>query len=82
MILLKLKKKNGTLVEFDGEKIIIAIRKSAERAMVKLTEYEESYVVNEVYSKCKKEIEPIPISEVHKMVEQALRIIVPVVGEA
>lgn len=79
---MKLKKKNGTLVDFDGEKIIIAIRKSAERAMVKLTEYEESYVVNEVYSKCKKEIEPIPISEVHKMVEQALRVIAPVVGEA
>ena len=79
---MKLKKKNGTLVDFDGEKIIVAIRKSAERDMYKLTEYEESYVVNEVYSKCKKQIEPIPISEVHKMVEQALRVIAPVVGEA
>lgn len=79
---MKLKKKNGTLVDFDGEKIIIAIRKSAERAMYQLTTHQEMYVVNEVYSKCKKEIEPIPISEVHKMVEQALRVIAPAVGEA
>ena len=34
-------KKNGLLADFDGTKIVSAIRKSAERAMIKLTEEQE-----------------------------------------
>ena len=51
---MKIIKKNGTLVEFDGQKIINAITKSAERAMVKLTVEQEQQVVTDVVEQCGK----------------------------
>lgn len=69
-------KKNGLHVAFDGEKIKVAIRKSAERAMVKLTDEEENKVVADVVEQCGKyELlmqDNTPVVEVHKMVEKAL----------
>ena len=44
---MKILKKNGLQVDFDGNKIIVAIRKSAERAMVKLTEEQEELIEKE-----------------------------------
>ena len=41
----KVIKKNGMLNDFNGEKVKVAIRKSAERAMVELTSVEEDFVV-------------------------------------
>ena len=49
---MKIVKKNGSLVSFDGEKIRVAIRKSASRVMTTLTQEQEDYVVNKVYSQC------------------------------
>ena len=83
---MKIIKKNGTLVDFDGQKIIDAIRKSAERAMVRLTKEQETEVVAEVAYQCSKyELlmqNDTPVAEVHKMVEQALRKVEPRVAEA
>ena len=83
---MKIIKKNGTLVDFDGQKIIDAIRKSAERAMVRLTKEQETEVVAEVAYQCSKyELlmqDDTPVAEVHKMVEKALRGIAPEVAEA
>ena len=41
-------KKNGSLQDFDGEKIKKAIRKSATRVCVELTDKEENKVVNTI----------------------------------
>ena len=83
---MKIIKKNGTLVDFDGQKIIDAIRKSAERAMVRLTKEQETQVVAEVAYQCSRyELlmqNDTPVVEVHKMVEQALRKVEPRVAEA
>ena len=83
---MKIIKKNGLAEEFNGEKIKVAIRKSAERALVKLTPDQESEVVAEVAYQCvKREMameEDTPVAEVHKMVEQALRKVAPEVAEA
>ena len=79
-------KKNGMLADFDGDKIKVAIRKSAERAMVKLTEEQENEVVDIVKKDCSKyELlmqDDTPVVEVHKMVEKALRVVAPEVAEA
>lgn len=79
---MKILKKNGLQVDFDGNKIIVAIRKSAERAMVKLTEEQENLIVKGVYNRCLLEEEPVPVSKIHKMVEQELMGVSPRVGEA
>lgn len=79
---MKILKKNGLQVDFDGNKIIVAIRKSAERAMVKLTEEQEELIVKGVYNRCLLEEEPVPVSKIHKMVEQELMGVSPRVGEA
>lgn len=79
---MKILKKNGLQVDFDGNKIVIAIRKSAERAMVKLTEKQEELIVKGVYNRCLLEEEPVPVSKIHKMVEQELMCVSPRVGEA
>ena len=65
-------KKNGTTEKFDGEKIKKAIRKSAERVCVKLTEKEENKVVNNVKKQLQYNEVAIPVSTIHNMVECAL----------
>lgn len=79
-------KKNGLHVDFDGDKIKVAIRKSAERAMVKLTQEQEQKVVGIVAYECGKyhllNEQDVPVAEVHKMVEKALRKVAPEVAEA
>ena len=47
--MIKVIKKDGSMVEFDGNKIKVAIRKSAERSMISLTEEQENKVVDLVY---------------------------------
>lgn len=81
-------KKNGMLVKFDDNKIKVAIRKSAERAMVKLTEEQEDEVVKHTKFSCLEYLihNPyelgVPVSEVHKMVEQSLRFVNNKVAES
>ena len=48
----KVIKKNGMLNDCNGEKVKVAIRKSAERAMVELTSVEEDFVVENVLRDC------------------------------
>lgn len=70
--LIKILKKNGDIVNFDGEKIKRAIRKSAERVCVTLTEKEENKVVNVVKKQLQYNETPVPVSTIHNMVECAL----------
>ena len=46
-------KKNGIIQPFDGDKIISAIRKSATRVCIELTEEQEKKVVNTIENQLK-----------------------------
>lgn len=83
---MKIIKKNGTLADFDSNKIVSAIRKSAERAMETLTPEEENQVCERVLIACDfyiltNDSGDIPVAEVHKMVEVALDEVKPTVAE-
>lgn len=77
-------KKDGTLEDFNSEKIINAIRKSANRVIVDLTEMEEIMVVEEVYNNiCKTSIiDGVPVKTIHNYVETALQNVNPIVAES
>lgn len=70
--MIKILKKNGELQNFNGEKIKRAIRKSAERVCVTLTQTEEKKVVDTVRKQLQYNEVPVPVSTVHNMVECAL----------
>ena len=66
-------KKDGTREPFNGEKIIVAVGKSASRILVKFTKEEEQAIVNHVESEIEKRgLKEIPIAMMHSMVEAAL----------
>lgn len=67
-----IQKKNGITEKFDGEKIKRAIRKSAERVCITLTEKEENKIVNTVKKQLQYNEVPVPVSTIHNMVECAL----------
>ncbi|MDO4870974.1 MAG: anaerobic ribonucleoside-triphosphate reductase [Candidatus Saccharibacteria bacterium] len=70
---IKIVKKDGSLQGFDKSKIVIAIHKSADRVMVKLTEDDDQKVVDEVLREIAKTgLTEIPVATIHKMVEIAL----------
>ena len=70
--MIKIIKKNGELQKFDGDKIKKAIRKSAERVCVQLTDKEENKVVNIVKKQLQYNEVPISVNTIHNMVECAL----------
>lgn len=65
-------KKNGELQKFNGEKIKRAIRKSAERVCVTLTDKEEKQVVDSVRNQMKLQEVNVSVNTIHNMVEVAL----------
>ena len=75
-------KKNGTTEDFNGDKIKRAIRKSAERVCVTLTDKEENKIVNIVKKQIQYNETPIPVNIIHNMVECALDTINPAVAKS
>jgi ribonucleoside-triphosphate reductase len=65
-------KKNGELQKFNGEKIKRAIRKSANRVCVTLTDKEEKQVVDSVKKQLQYQVQDIAVETIHNMVEVAL----------
>ena len=66
-------KKDGTREHFNGDKIVVAVGKSASRILVKLTREEERAIVNHVKSEIiKRGLKEVPIAMMHSMVESAL----------
>lgn len=66
-------KKDGTREPFDGNKIIIAVGKSASRILVKFTKEEEQAIVDHVEIEIQKRgLKEVPIAMMHSMVEAAL----------
>lgn len=75
-------KKNGNVQKFDGNKIKKAIRKSAERVCITLTEKEENKVVNIVKRQLQYNEVPISVNTIHNMVECALDNVNPTVAKS
>ena len=70
--MVKVLKKNGSEQAFNGEKIKRAIRKSADRVCVTLTEKEEKKIVDLVKKQLQYHETAVPVSTIHNMVEVAL----------
>lgn len=70
--MIKVLKKNGAIVNFDGNKIRKAIQKSAERVCIPLSKNDEDKVVSTVRNKLQYNQTPVPVSTIHNMVEVAL----------
>ena len=70
--MIKILKKNGEIQNFNGEKIKRAIRKSAERVCVTLSEKEEKKVVETVRKQLQYNTVEIPVTTIHNMVETEL----------
>lgn len=65
-------KKNGEVQKFNADKIKKAIRKSAERVCIKLTDKEEKQVVDTVKKQLQYQETDIKVETIHNMVEVAL----------
>lgn len=80
---IKIVKRNGNKQDFDPEKIKIAIRKSAERAMVTLTPKAEDKVVDIVMEYIKsQDIPEMEVNQIHNCVEAALEQVNPLVAKS
>lgn len=79
---IKIIKRNGNRQDFDGNKIKIAIRKSAERVMVHLTEEAEQEVVDFVLEFLETQTTDPEIQQIHNCVEAALEKVNPLVAKS
>lgn len=87
--MIKVIKKDGTLVDYDEQKIIVAVGKSSDRALKKLKDEDYAKICNEVLSKIENgdyyldnynEI-IISVEDIHSIVEDTLCEFYPKVGE-
>jgi len=79
---IKIIKRNGNKQPFDAEKIKVAIRKSAERAMVTLTDDAEDEVVELVLELLSTQTTDPKVSQIHNCVEAALEKVNPLVAKS
>lgn len=80
--MIKILKKNGEIQDFSSDKIKKAIRRSATRVCITLTEKEENKVVNNIRTALKYNENAIPVSTIHNMVECALDTVNPTVAKS
>ena len=80
---IKVVKKDGTREDFNVQKVLSAISKSAERAMITLSRAERNFnweVVEEMAEEMDQEL--IPIAQMHNIVEGALEKVNPLVAKS
>lgn len=81
--MIKIIKKDGTKENYNINKVITAINKSAYRALVNFTEEDVSYICNYVNDKVTEQgITEIPVTIMHNIVESALEIVKPEVAKS
>lgn len=74
-------KKDGTLEEYNEQKIINACNKAAKRAMVNLADEDYKIICNAVWEKLvENDLEDTEVSEMHNIVEAVLGELYPIVG--
>ena len=75
-------KKDGTLEEYDEQKIINACNKAARRAMIELKEDDYSKICNRVWEVlCENDLEDTDIYDMHNIVESVLDELYPKIAE-
>lgn len=75
-------KKDGTLEDYDEQKIINACNKAARRAMIELTEMDYQKICNSVWEKLvENDLEDTEIYEMHNIVESILEEYYPLVAK-
>lgn len=80
--LLQIIKKDGTLEQYDEQKIINACNKAARRAMVELSDSDYQIICNAVWDKLvENDLEDTEIYEMHNIVESVLEEFYPVVAK-
>ncbi|MDE6387048.1 MAG: anaerobic ribonucleoside-triphosphate reductase [Lachnospiraceae bacterium] len=81
--MVKVIKKDGSLENFNVQKVIDAVGKSAYRALTKFTEEEKSHICQTVIDKVNELGEDqIPIQIMHNIVESALEDVKPIVAKS
>lgn len=80
--MIKVLKKNGVIQDFLADKIKKAVRRSATRVCITLSEKEENKVVNSIKTALKYNDNAIPVSTIHNMVECALDSVNPTVAKS
>lgn len=79
----KMIKKDGTREEFNVQKVIDAVGKSAYRALTKFTDEEKEYICAKVVERVNElETNEIPIPIMHNIVESALEEVKPIVAKS
>ena len=75
---MKVIKKDGTLEEFDGEKIVNAVNKSASRVMITLDDTAFHEIVGAVLAVIEeKGLTDIPVATMHNIVDRTYQVPVP-----
>ncbi len=76
-------KKDGTLEEFNIQKVLNAVAKSAYRALTDFSEQEKEYICEKVIDKVEETgLDKIPISMMHNIVESVLEEVKPIVAKS
>lgn len=80
---IKVIKKDGTKEDFNVQKVVVAVNKSAERAMVKFSKAEVTFICQFVEEKAENlGAKEIPIFQMHNLVEGALERVNPAVAKS
>ena len=70
---MKVIKKDGTIEQFDGQKIVNAVSKSAARAMIELDDTQYHEIVSKVMAIVTERFpEQVHVADMHNIVEQVL----------
>ncbi len=79
----KMIKKDGTREDFNVQKVVDAVGKSAYRALTKFTEEEKTYICSKVVERVDElDSDEIPIPIMHNIVESALEEVKPIVAKS
>ena len=79
----KMIKKDGTHEEFNVQKVVDAVGKSAYRALTKFSVDEKKYICQKVVDRVNElEVDEIPIPVMHNIVESALEEVKPIVAKS
>ena len=71
--MIKVVKKDGTKEDFNVQKVVVAVNKSAYRALITFTQEELDFICQFVEEKVKEmQITEVPIATMHNIVEGAL----------
>ena len=69
---MKVIKKDGTFEDFNSDKIVNAVKKSAARVMITLTEDDFNLICSMVTHRIPKDVSAIPVADMHNIVEEVL----------